>query len=282
MLLAGAWCGAGVLFAADDTALAKKGSAALQFAPPDAPPRRQYAPDRKVDIRHLALDVTPDFDRREVAGRAVLTFQPIAQPLRELTLDAEALTISALTATESVQAWQNTGHKLIVTFTAPVPVEREARLTVTYAAAPTKGLYFRTPAMGYKEGETHLFTQGEAIEARHWYPGHDAPNEKFTSEVTCRVPAGMTVLSNGKLMSETRDPDTGLVAVRWLQDQPHVNYLVALVAGYFLKIEDTYRDIPLSFYTLPSAIGEAPGSFRDTKDMMAFFEREIGVPYPWV
>lgn len=262
----------------DELALGRE---ALHLAPPDSSEHRKYAPDREVDLLHLALDVTPDFKQRSVAGQVVLTFKPIAKPLRELKLDAESLAIASVTAAEPIQGWQNTGKKLVVTFAQAIAAGREAKVTVAYSAEPRRGLYFRTPEMGYKAGETHLFTQGEEIEARHWYPCIDAPNEKFTAEVTCRVPEGMTVLSNGKRVSEAKDPQTGLVAVRWLQDKPHANYLVALAAGYFKKVEDTYRDIPLTFYTLPSAFPEAPGSFRDTKDMMAFFEQEIGVPYPW-
>src|SRR5439155_21936315 len=148
-----------------------------------------------------------------------------------------------------------------------------------YRAEPTQGLYFRTPEMGYKAGDTHLYTQGEPTEARHWYPCFDAPNEKFTSEIVCRVPEGMTVLSNGRRVSEEKDG--GLVAVRWLQDKPHVTYLISLVAGYFKSVEDKYHEVQLAFYTPPSEINEAPNSFRDTKDMLAFFEDEIGVPYPW-
>ena len=48
---------------------------------------RQYAPDRHVDILHLRLDVTPDFERQTVAGTATITFSPIGKPLRELRLD---------------------------------------------------------------------------------------------------------------------------------------------------------------------------------------------------
>ena len=66
----------------------------------------------------------------------------------------------------------------------------------------------RAMQMGYAPEDTHLWTQGEPIEARHWYPSFDSPNEKFTSEVICRVPDGMVVLSNGKLMSEEKDAGT--------------------------------------------------------------------------
>ena len=119
---------------------------------------------------------------------------------------------------------------------------KEASVTIAYRAEPTQGLYFRTPEMGYKAGDTHLYTQGEPTEARHWYPCFDAPNEKFTSEIVCRVPEGMTVLSNGRRVSEEKDG--GLVAVRWLQDKPHVNYLISLVAGYFKSVEDKYHRGP--------------------------------------
>ena len=65
------------------------------------------------------------------------------------------------------------------------------------------------------------------------------------------------MLSNGKKMSEVKDAATGLFAVRWLQDKPHVTYLIALCAGYFKKVEDEYRDIPMAFWTPASQIGQA-------------------------
>ncbi len=256
--------------------LAPRGAPA---AGPEASDYRKYAPSRGMDILHFALDVTPDFKQRTVSGSATLKFKPIAQPLAELRLDGIDLEVSAVTSSEKILGHQTTAEKIIITFDPPVPVGRTSSVTITYRAQPVKGLYFRTPELGYAAGDAHIWTQGEAIEARHWYPCYDAPNAKFTSEVTCRVPEGMVVLSNGKKMSEEKAG--GLVTVRWLQDKPHVNYLISLVAGHFKKIEDRYRDIPLAFWTPASEINEAANSFRDTKDMMAFFERETGVPYPW-
>jgi aminopeptidase N len=242
---------------------------------------RQYAPDRQVDILHLALDVTPDFQSRTVNGTATLTFSPIATPLAELRLNGVDLLVAGVNSTEPIRGWHVTPEEVVIAFETPVEPGKEARVSITYTAIPAKGLYFRTPEMGYSPGDMHLFTQGEPFEARHWYPSHDYPNEKFTSEITCRVPEGMTVLSNGRLISSAADPATGLRAVRWVQDKPHVNYLVALAAGYFEKIEDAYGEIPMAFWTVPSDIAQAANSFQDTKDMMAFFEKEIGFPYPW-
>jgi aminopeptidase N len=263
------------------SALACSKSAAF-LAPADSPDHRKYAPVRDVDILHLALDVTPDFKQRTVAVVTRIAFKPLAQTTSELRLDATKLSIDEVTATEAVQAWNNTDQQLVITFAKPLPSDRETTVTIRSRAEPKQGLYFRTPEMGYREGDTHLFTQGESIEARQWFPCFDAPNEKFTSEITCRVPEGMTVLSNGRKVSSEKEAATGLVAVRWVQEQPHVTYLISLVAGYFKTIEARHGDLPLAYHVLPTDADAAAGSFQDTAAAVAFFEKEIGVKYPWV
>ncbi len=251
------------------------------FAAGDSSDARKYAPSREIDILHLALDVTPDFKERTVSGKVTLRFKPLAKPFPELRLDGIDLTVSSVVSSEKILGWQATDKNVIVTFEEPIAPDHEASVTIAYRAEPKQGLYFRTPEMGYKAEDTHLWTQGETTEARHWYPCWDSPNEKFTSEVTCRVPEDMVVLSNGKMVSEEKDAASGLVAVRWLQDKPHANYLISLVAGHLKKVEDKYKEIPLAFYTPASQIDQAINSFKETKEIMAFFEQEIGVPYPW-
>jgi aminopeptidase N len=242
---------------------------------------RQYAPDRKADILHITIDVTPDFKARTVAGATTIKFKPIAKPLTELRLDAIDLDVSCVTSSAQIEGYSVTDEAIIITFDPSIQPGVEATVKVLYETEPKQGLYFRTPEMGYKEEDTHLFTQGESHEAPHWYPNYDYPNERSTSEVICRVQADMVVISNGRLVSEKIDSETGLKAVHWLQDKPHVNYLVALVAGKLKKIESHYKDIPLAFYTPASQIELAENSFKDTADMLEFYEKEIGVPYPW-
>ena len=89
----------------------------------------------------------------------------------------------------------------------------------------------------------------------------------------------MTLLSNGKPVGG-KVKDGELTAWHWKQDKPHVAYLITLVAGYLESIMDSYGDLPLTFWTPPEDIQVAKNSFRYTKNMMAFFEKEIGVKYP--
>src|SRR6266850_5361657 len=81
------------------------------LAPIDSPDYRKYAPDRKVEVLHLALDVTPDFKKRTVEGKAVWTFKPIAKPLSEIQLDAVDLSIHEVTSSQKIQAYEATDEK---------------------------------------------------------------------------------------------------------------------------------------------------------------------------
>lgn len=253
---------------------------ALRAAPsgPESASYKKYAPDRTVDLLHLKLEVTPDFEHKSIEGTATLRFKPLHRPLQELRLDAVRLAVEGIQSSVSSVEHQVTDEEIVVHFSPPLPPDVEATLSVRYRAQPSKGLYFRTKAMGYSH--THLWTQGETIESRHWFPSIDHPVEKFTSEVLCSVPEGMVALSNGRQVSATAGGN-GMTTFHWLQDKPHVNYLITLVAGPFQKLEERHGNIPLEFWTLPSDFAQAPNSFRYTKEILEFFEKQTGVPYPW-
>ncbi|MBB5032302.1 M1 family aminopeptidase [Prosthecobacter vanneervenii] len=246
-------------------------------------PGRKYARDRRADILHVKLDVTPNFAKRTVSGTATLRFKPIALPLEKLELDAVDLNVHAITATGAqVAEHQITENKLILTFAKPIAPDAEASVSITYDAMPNHGLYFRTPEMGYKKEDTQVWSQGEAEEHRFWFPSHDYPNERFTSEVICHVPKGMQVISNGTLQSEKDEGEgEGRVVFHWLQDKPHVNYLIALAAGYFYKLEDKAGTLPLALLVPPSYKDQAANAFTDTRKIIEFYQKETGVPFAW-
>ena len=247
---------------------------------------RQYAPDRLADVLHIKLDVTPDFRRRTIGGTATLRFAPIAQPLTTLKLDAVDLDVSAVRSSHAVRDFSVDRERLAIVFAAPIPVQEEAWVEIDYAAEPKLGLYFRTRETGVPESDEHVWSQGEPHEARHWYPAFDYPNERSSTEVVLHVPADMTALSNGRLVSETPEPATDggatpLKRVHWLQEKPHANYLLCIVAGRLAKIEKQLGDLPLAFFTQPSLAEHAANSFADTADIIEFYQQETGVRYPW-
>ena len=99
-------------------------SAAAVFGESEIP-QRKYAPDRKVDIRHIVIDVTPDFEKRTVAGVTTIEFAPIAMPLYELRLDAVDLDISAVTSSAEIDDYSVTDEAVAITFDPPIrPAKR--------------------------------------------------------------------------------------------------------------------------------------------------------------
>lgn len=268
-------------FAYEGEQICRCGAAHLLPKPMNFKPGRKYARDRFVDVQHLKLDVTPDFAKRTVGGTATLVLRPITQQLSKLELDAMGLTIEEVTAQGATVAGHEVmDEKLVIALKEPVAAGAEITIRIRYQAQPEHGLYFRTPEMGYKPGDTQLWTQGEAELHRYWFPCYDYPNERFTSEVICHVPAGMSVVSNGHLVSQGKAAN-GLTTWHWLQDKPHVNYLVALAAGNFHTIQDKVGALPIAMHVPPSEKEQAANAFRDTKAIIEFFQRETGTPFPW-
>ncbi|MDF1810739.1 MAG: DUF3458 domain-containing protein [Verrucomicrobiales bacterium] len=255
--------------------------ARLQAAKVGKPPGngRQYARDRIVDVLHQKIDFTPHFENRSLRGTATTSFAPIAKPLEKLDLDAFDLTIESVESTHKIESWDYDDKRISILFEKAIPAGEQASVTVQYSAEPEDGLFFRTEAMGYPAGDDHLWTQGEPEKHRHWFPGYDFPNERFTSEVICHVPESMIVLSNGTLISD--EVTDGIRTTHWHQKKPHVNYLISVIAGHFQKLEATHGEVPLAFYTTPSEFAVAENSFRDTAKILTFLGKEIGVPYPW-
>ena len=244
---------------------------------------RKYARDREIDVKHVRLELDPDFASRSLAGKATLTFAPIAKPLSQVRLDAVALSVKTVESSAKLTGWDPGKTALTLTFAEPVAPGSETTVTVVYTAEPEDGWFYRTEAMGYPKGDDHFWTQGEPERHRHWFPGYDYPNERFTSEVICRVPKGMTALSNGRLVEEKTVPGANgdLTLFHWKQEHEHVNYLISVVGGHFKKLEGRHGELPLAFLTPPSEFAVAENSFRDTAAILAFFDEETGVKYPW-
>lgn len=271
---------AGPVLAIDEHLACEHGKQGLFPAPASDKPGRKFARDRLVDIAHLALDVTPDFAARTVRGSSTLTFSPIALPLPILELDAIGLRIDSVECTTPLREWTVGEEKITLAFQQAIPAGTAVTVIIQYQAQPERGLYFRTPEMGYPAGDTQVWSQGEAELHRFWFPCYDYPNERFTSEVRCHVPEGMTVISNGVLTNREKDA-AGLTLWHWKQDKPHVNYLVALAAGYFHEIKDSLGALPLSLLVPPSEKNQAAAAFADTRQILEYFQEETGVPFPW-
>jgi aminopeptidase N len=94
---------------------------------------------------------------------------------------------------------------------------------------PKLGLYFVGPDRGYPTKPVQVWTQGEDEYARYWFPCHDAPQDRTTTEMIVRVPRGFTAVSNGRLVRKSTQGRETLF--HWKQEIPHATYLVTPGGG---------------------------------------------------
>ena len=247
------------------------------FMKKGTPPK--WCRDRFVDVRHIKLEIAPDFEKRAIKGTATLTVTPINDNADYLVLDACEMNIEGVTADGKPIEYSHDGENLTVHFGRTLAADTPLDIAVTYNAKPRRGAYFVGPTRDYPDKHLEFWTQGQDEDSRYWFPCFDYPNEKATSEIIVRVPKGMTSLSNGALISEAEHGDHGIH--HWKHEVPHVAYLMTLVVGNYIKVSKEWDGIPVDYYVPPGREEDGERSFGPTPDMVRFFSEKTGVRYPY-
>jgi aminopeptidase N len=256
---------------------ASSGAGRLPFPLPGSP--RRFARDRTVDLRHVVLDLEVDFGSRSVAGTVTHQLTPLRPDVTRVQLDAVELAVFRVTLDGREATWRHDGQVLEVETRAPLVEGRTSSLAVTYRCTPRRGFYFMTPDAAHPDRVPHAWSQGQDEDSRHWWPVHDYPNEKATTEMIATVPAGFFALSNGRLVGTRRRGRK--VTYHWKLGTPHVPYLVTLAVGRFESIRQRAGKVPLSTYFLPGRREEALRCVKDTPRMLELFAQRLGVAYPY-
>jgi len=244
---------------------------------------RNYAPDRRVDVGHMKLELTiPDMNTPRLTAVEELTFAPLGQPLSVLSLDAENFTLGEITGQNGadVESVSYDGSTLQIRFASPIPPGRESSVRIEYTLNdPVDGLFWTPQSDAWGDRPAQIHTQGQPQTNRHWFATNDYPNERLTTEIIATVPEGFLVSANGRLVSE--NTSGGATTFHWLQDKHHVSYLVSLVVGKFDVVDVGTSDLPMPVYVPPGRAGDVERTYGRTADMVRVFEERFDEPYPW-
>jgi len=240
------------------------------------------ARDRSLDVKHMVLNLSFDWDRRWVGGETTLTLTPLAVPLQTVTLDAAEIKIKKVTAGKTALSFWTVGEELLVDLGREVKPGEEIALTISHEAVPSRGLYFVGPDKGYPSKPRMIYSQGEQENNHWWFPCYDFPNDKSTWETFLTVPGGFTALGNGKLIGVQEYPGGAKRTFHWSQEVPASSYLVSVAIGEFDIVKQESEGIPVEYYVPKGTPREdALRSFGLTPDMVKFFSESIGVRYPY-
>jgi len=248
--------------------------------PGDVP---NYSRDRVIDIEHIKLDIKFNIDNKEVIGIAYITAVPINDGLKTLSLDATELNINSIKLDTGINLdYDVSDNKINIYFPSSLKSGVSFTITIRYDAKPRKGIYFTGPDEYYPNKTNQIWTQGEDEDNHYWFPCYDYPNDRFTSEMKITVPDSWMAISNGRLESISDSEDRKTKTFHWIQDRPHVTYLMTLCAGQFTKVsQGKVNGIPVEFYVQPGREDDGERAFGNTPSMIKLFTDLIGVPYPW-
>jgi aminopeptidase N len=234
-----------------------------------------------ADVRHIRLDVSLDFEHHAISGTATHRLTVIADNLARLEFDEAELAIAAVRVDGTAVPFGTDSGRLIIHLPAPRRAGAELNVAIDYSAHPRRGLYFIAPDAGYPDKPVEAWTQGEDEDSRYWFPCYDYPNNRATSEVVATVPEKFVTISNGVLAGKSVDKAKAVSTWHWRHDTPHSAYLITLAAGDFVELRDQAGATPVFYYVHPGREDDARRAFGNTPRMIEFFERIIGVPYPY-
>ncbi len=239
-----------------------------------------YAPDRPADVTHITLDIALDFERESISGTASTTFTVLYDTIKTVTFDVVDLQIERVTLAGNTElAYTTDAKKLTVNLDRAYTHGEEFIVAITYAGKPRAGLHFIKPTEEDPTRPVQAWTFGQPKYASFWFPCHDAPNERATTEIFATVPAQFLTISNGNLLDVV---DHGATKTHhWRHDVPHAAYLVSLVVGDFAVIKASYNSKPVNYYVRHDRAADADYYLGKTPQMMQFFSSYTGVEYPY-
>lgn len=261
----------------------------------------------QFDLLHTRLDLRFDIKKQQISGAALLTVRPYFYPQDTLTLDAKGLDVHGvyLMKPGDVKGYQGEnrlGSRLVYRYNLQkLRIALDKRyirsdtlfLLIEYTATPGRsadslevkrdemGMYFINGDEADPDIPVQVWTQGEPESSARWFPTIESPADKFTQDFYLTVERQYLTLSNGLLQESTNNSD-GTRTDHWHQSLPHSAYLAMVAVGKFAAVkEKTDNGIEVSYYVEPSYAGHAKAIFGRTPEMIRFFSKTFGVPFPW-
>ena len=197
----------------------------------DTPPKLRLNEVEKVTPVGYRADLTLDPQKDDFTGTVSIRLD-VKEATSIIWLNQESITIqSALLKSGSRTAAATVvpgGDDFVgFKFERQVPTGR-AELTIAY-----KGVVFNKNSAGlFRQqdlGNWYLFSQFEPTDARGAFPCFDEPSYKTPWQLTLRVPAADTAVSNTGIVSDKTEGAMRVVTFR--ETLPLPSYLVALAVG---------------------------------------------------
>ncbi|QJW91135.1 M1 family metallopeptidase [Spirosoma taeanense] len=261
--------------------------------------RGSLRPERTgYDVLFYDLSLSVDPTTKSITGSNLIRYK-VVQPMRRMQVDLFA-NMRVLSITQPDRhgvskplAYRRDGNAIFITMSDALPVGQVGELTITYAGSPQiarnapwdGGFVWRKDTTTARNADW-VTVACEGTGASLWWPCKDhLADEPDSMRIRCRVPKGLTCVSNGKFVSQKPTRSGQQTEWTWFVHYPINNYNVTLNITDYAHISDTYtaadgQKLALDYFVLPGNVGKARQHFEQVKPMLACYEMHFG-KYPF-
>jgi aminopeptidase N len=237
--------------------------------------------DHQLDFSKIKVALSFDAPKGIVIGKVSYQFSPLRPKVTSFFLDGIKMQVKEITLNGQSIKYKTDSAGITILPNEPLVWNVVYEMFVSYEAKPRVGLYF----IGWNDknnlSRKQIWSQGEQVDNRNWIPMYDERNDKLLTEMSVTFDKEYKVLSNGKLVDKQENAD-GTNTWNYVMSHPHSPYLIMLGIGkYDIKETHSTSGVPMHLYYYPEWKERIEPVYQHSEAMVDFFEKEIGVKYPW-
>jgi aminopeptidase N len=225
-----------------------------------------------VDFKSVSGQLKLNAAEKSLSGSIDYAFE-VLQPIDTIKIDAKNMEFTQVKVDGKEVVFVNSGKELKIVNHFQ---KGKNHLTFEYSAKPKQALYF----VSIENSEVQIWTQGQGRYTSNWFPSFDDVNEKIIFNIGITYDKDYQVVSNGVLQNKTESNNE----IHWQygMKNPMSSYLLMLAIGKFEKKElQSKSKIPLEYYLENKNADRFEPTYRYSKRIFDFLEKEIGIKYPW-
>ncbi len=195
------------------------------------------------DVTHYGLTLSYEPSTNRLSGAAAITASA-TQNLSSFDLDLRGFSIARVVVNGQPASFVRSGEQeLVITPRAGLRSGSVFTVGIDYAGTPTVITDPDQSIEGWVPTDDGAFVVGEPQGSPGWYPVNDNPRDKATFDFSVTVPAGLTAMANGVLVSSVTAGDRTTWV--WRETDPMAPYLATATLGRFdLTVSNTASGVP--------------------------------------
>ena len=228
---------------------------------------------QSVDFKLVHGQITINPKDKSVKGAVSYWFDVLKQ-IDTIRIDAQDMDFTDVEMNQKKIPFITDGKQILLISTFKKGTNN---ISFNYVAKPKQTIYFIGSAAN---NNLQIWTQGQGKYTSHWFPSFDDVNEKVIFNLQVVFDSNYQVISNGIIKSKVTNDS--MTYWKFNMRKPMSSYLLMLAIGKFEKNSQKSKSgIPIEMYLELKDVTKFEPTYRDSKTMFDFLEKEIGVKYPW-